>query len=166
MAIVIAVILAIIFGAMYFFVSVPNRMIKVIHKETEKTVREVVNLSGKTCDDQEKLFEIMCQVIGLNKNTLPNNLIKHMKSFSTCIEAVCSNILFNVRLHQVTMNLRCAQCIGMINDCLEYYGVESCPLNLRESMLKNLGLFDLYKQHPNLFKFREPQKEKKQNLTI
>jgi tetratricopeptide (TPR) repeat protein len=159
-AIVIGIILIVFIGIIYYFTSAPKRMLKIIYKETKKIVMEIVNLTGKSCYDEEKLFSIMCQILSLDKETLPQNLKDHLKQYSTCIEAICCNIILNIRL-QLSMGLRCAQCIGIINDCLAFHGVEPCSINIRESLLKNLDLFDLYKTDPNLFKFREPKNLKK-----
>jgi hypothetical protein len=160
MAIVIGIILALIFGVIYFFISAPNRMLKIIRKKTEMTVNKVVNLSGKDCNDSEKLFSVMCKVLDFDEDTISDNILKYMKKFSTCIEGVCYNILLNVILHQVRTSFRCAQCIGMVNDYLENLGVDPCSIAMRESMLKDLDLYKLYKQYPDLFKFREPKKLK------
>jgi SpoVK/Ycf46/Vps4 family AAA+-type ATPase len=54
----------------------------------DEIYNEIIFLTGRCCTNKKRLFDILCQVMKLDNNSLPKSKKEEMLMFSTCIEGI------------------------------------------------------------------------------
>jgi hypothetical protein len=133
-----------------FFLSPQKALLNKMDKEAKKLVNDVVKTCNNNYYDVENLYAVTCKLLSLDINRLNIELVNSIKKYCICIEGVCYFIGLNFRL-QLSMKMRCAQFIAMIDKYLYTNDIKPCLLEDKVDIIKYLDLYDLYKQDRLIF---------------
>jgi SpoVK/Ycf46/Vps4 family AAA+-type ATPase len=114
---------------------------KYLYKTIDETIDKIIFLTGGYCANTNILFEVLCQIMDLNKKSLPKSKKAEMFSFSTSIEAVALYAVSN-KLPFLSLPLDKEDSIRylkLITDRLKEVNVEPCSNYLRLELIENLS---------------------------
>ena len=141
------IVLIIILRALF---SPQKLMLKKMENEAKKIVDDVLKLTTSNCNDESKLYSATCKLLNLSENNDNKELVEGIKKYCICIEGICYFIALHFRL-PLSMKLRCAQFVNLIDYYLYQNGVNPCSIENKILILKYVDLYDIYEHDPSIF---------------
>jgi len=130
-----------------------NRMvIKAMRKEAHRIVDAVFSEVGTSFNDSDALYSALLKLGGIYPEELTSEMRKDIMNFGKSMEGVCYLLGLELTFLKGAMITRCAQFTALVDNYLYANGVKPCSEGLKIQYYKQLELYKLYLNHPELFK--------------